>query len=476
MRYQDRIYIQNQNSVVRNRNYTNFNMSSDFCVFNSPLYNISGATKIDCTGTTTGGTYIISASTETIPLTFQFTANTSTFLNTNANFKFEIYKYDDSFSGFSSTPVYKSENLIYSAFSATNETTQIIPSSALTMDGDYIVKGFYEFSACTDYLGKLGKNIDTLNYIYGSEFGIYDKSLDYYFIAIKSAETPIFVNNFSNATPANRLIQQIFQPEAGISELVIPTNVVGDFILTLNGLVLAKQLDYTFSGSIVTLSAQTQTDDIVTFIYTSEGGNNLIGDNIDISLPIVSGVTNGEGSNVVYFNTTTQKYEIYTSTTPSSLDVIIVMLNGITLANGIDYYQSTTNPKRLILEGGLLVGDIITIAYFPAIGVINGLNTNTPVVTWTIQTPPDKVNGYFVLEVSTGNTFSTLYYSGKTDYFIGSTYYADSFIASGTVGTQFYYRVKNEKNYQTICGNNITTTAYSEIIPIVVQTNSINSY
>lgn len=476
MRYQDRIYIQNQNSVVRNRNYTNFNMSSDFCVFNSPLYNISGATKIDCTGTTTGGTYIISASTETIPLTFQFTANTSTFLNTNANFKFEIYKYDDSFSGFSSTPVYKSENLIYSAFSATNETTQIIPSSALTMDGDYIVKGFYEFSACTDYLGKLGKNIDTLNYIYGSEFGIYDKSLDYYFIAIKSAETPIFVNNFSNATPANRLIQQIFQPEAGISELVIPTNVVGDFILTLNGLVLAKQLDYTFSGSIVTLSAQTQTDDIVTFIYTSEGGNNLVGDNIDISLPIVSGVTNGEGSNVVYFNTTTQKYEIYTSTTPSSLDVIIVMLNGITLANGIDYYQSTTNPKRLILEGALLVGDIITIAYFPAIGVINGLNTNTPVVTWTIQTPPDKVNGYFVLEVSTGNTFSTLYYSGKTDYFIGSTYYADSFIASGTVGTQFYYRVKNEKNYQTICGNNITTTAYSEIIPIVVQTNSINSY
>lgn len=476
MRYQDRIYIQNQNSVVRNRNYTNFNMSSDFCVFNNPLYNISGATKIDCTGTTTGGTYIISASTETIPLTFQFTANTSTFLNTNANFKFEIYKYNDSFSGFSSTPVYKSENLIYSAFSATNETTQFIPSSALTMDGDYIVKGFYQFSACTDYLGKLGKNIDTLNYIYGSEFGIYDKSLDYYFIAIKSAETPIFVNNFSNATPANRLIQQIFQPEAGISELVIPTNVVGDFILTLNGLVLAKQLDYTFSGSIVTLSAQTQTDDIVTFIYTSEGGNNLIGDNIDISIPIVSGVTNGEGSNVVYFNTTTQKYEIYTSTTPSSLDVIIVMLNGITLANGIDYYQSTTNPKRLILEGGLLVGDIITIAYFPAIGVINGLNTNTPVVTWTIQTPPDKVNGYFVLEVSTGNTFSTLYYSGKTDYFIGSTYYADSFIASGTVGTQFYYRVKNEKNYQTICGNNITTTAYSEIIPIVVQTNSINSY
>jgi hypothetical protein len=36
------------------------------------------------------------------------------------------------------------------------------------------------------------------------------------------------------------------------------------------------------------------------------------------------------------------------------------MLNGVTLANGGDYYQSISNPKR-ILEGDLLIEDIITI-------------------------------------------------------------------------------------------------------------------
>ena len=48
MRYQERIYIQNQNSAVRNRGFNNFNMSSDICVFNNPLYNISGTTILNC--------------------------------------------------------------------------------------------------------------------------------------------------------------------------------------------------------------------------------------------------------------------------------------------------------------------------------------------------------------------------------------------------------------------------------------------
>ncbi len=48
MRYQEQIYIQNQNSAVRNRAINNFNFSSDLCVFNTPIYNLSGATKLDC--------------------------------------------------------------------------------------------------------------------------------------------------------------------------------------------------------------------------------------------------------------------------------------------------------------------------------------------------------------------------------------------------------------------------------------------
>ena len=176
------------------------------------------------------------------------------------------------------------------------------------------------------------------------------------------------------------------------------------------------------------------------------------------------------------FNTTTGKFEIYTNITPVESNTILVMINGATLANGIDYYQSSSNPKRIILEGDLMIGDIITIIYFPITNVVNGLITNTPVVSWAIANPPQLVNGIFSLEVSSASTFNTLYSSGSTSYVIGQTTYSNSFIASGNVGTTLYYRVKNEKNYATLCGDIVSSTAYSETIPIVIQTNSINSY
>ncbi len=641
MRYQERIYIQNEISAVRNRNFNNFNMSSDMCVFNNPLYNISGATKILCcecpteiiphdtysgdpvtlptvytgdcvdattimraaiddaisdynisgetaitsrifiedltcskvvkfrqipnieegwvvynldgnmdgyfindytdtqntivktssnnlgffgqccdnqyynhitfwnswlstnyTGTTnyfldvpyssatscnvakvpcttggtiTGASYIISANTQTIPLTFDFTANTQTFIDTEANFRYEIYKYDNSQSQFSAIPVYKSQRLNYSAFSATNTTTEYIPSSGITLDGDYLVKGFYQFSACTDFLKRLGKGVDTINYKYGSQYGIYDNNLDYYFIALKQAEIPYFTNNGSNDTLANSLTQSVYLPAAGIQNIPKPQN-IGHFIMTLNGLVLANGSDYTYTGDVVTLNGFTAEDDIITFIYTSIGGTNLIADNIDVTTSIVSGATNGQGSNLVYFNTTSGKYEIYTSVEPAPLNDIIVMLNGVTLANNVDYYQSTSNLKRIILEGDLVVGDIITIVYFPANSTVNGLNTNNPIVSWLINELPQKENGYFSLEVSTNNAFTNFYYTGYTPYNTATISYSDSFIASGTIGTTLYYRVKNEKNYETLCGNIITSVAYSDIVPIVIQSNAINSY
>ena len=92
MRYQQLIYIQNENSGVRNSDILNVNMSSDICIFENPLFSVSGATKIDCTGST-GTTYVVTTAT-TIPLTFNFTGNVDTFTATSATFKYQIYKYN----------------------------------------------------------------------------------------------------------------------------------------------------------------------------------------------------------------------------------------------------------------------------------------------------------------------------------------------------------------------------------------------
>lgn len=476
MRYQEPIYIQNENGAVRNKDILNVNMSSDICVFESPQYSLSGASKIDCTGSTTGTSYVLSADSQTIPLTFTFTAKTNTFLDTNAQFRFEIYKYNNQFSGFPSTPIYRSDSLNYSSFSATNITTQYVPVSGLTLDGEYIIKPFYTFGLCTDFLGRLNKTLDTYTYISGNQYGIYDNQFDYYFLAMKQADIPVLTQNSSNLTEIDKIRQQVVIPKDGQTTFNIQNGISGDFVITLNGLVLAPSYDYTFTGNTVFLSGETYSDDIITIIYSTGGGYNLVGDNIDITSSIVSGATGGQGSNLVYYNTTTGKYEIYTSVTPQDGGGVIVMLNGATLANGVDFYQSTSDPKRLILEGNLLVDDMITIVYYPKTSTINGLTTNNPMVTWQIPTPPQTTNGFFTLEVGYDKTFSSMYYTGTTDYQVGVGYYAQSFVASGTVGTTLYYRVKNEKNYTTICGGNITSTAYSEIIPVVIQSNSINSY
>ena len=422
------------------------------------------------------GTYVVTATTETIPFRFNFTANTESFSDTNANFKFEVYKYDQTSQKFAQQPTYQSGIIPYSGFSGLNSTTQFIPISGLSLDGEYLIKGYYEFDVCTDYLNRLGKKVDTLSYKTGTEYGLYDENQDYYFTAIWEAEKPSFMNSASNTPPAGRLFQQVITPAAGIKTFSVSNSAFGNIIVTLNGLVLAQDYDYSLSGSIVTLSAETVSDDIITIIYTTNGGPNFNSENISVDLPVSSGATNNQGSNLVYFNTTTGKYEVYTQAPPQESGSVVIMINGVTLANNVDYYQSSSNPKRFILEGDIMVGDVITIVYFPQISVINALITNNPVIVWSISRAPQLNNGQFTLEVSTGTSFTTLYTSETVDYVPNQLIYSVNFNVSGPIGTKFYYRVKNEKNYITICGDIINSTAYSDVIPIVVTTNAVNSY
>jgi len=475
MRYQEPIYIQNQNSAVRNKDILNVNMSSDLGIFEAPSFNIGGASKISCVSGYTGTSYVITTAT-TIPLVFNFTGNTDSFTANSATFKYEVYKYSKAANVFTQPSLYKSNVFEYPSFSGTNTVTDNINVNTLSLDGEYIVKGYFTFNPVTEYLNKLGKKVDTSVYISGTQYGLYNDDLDFYFIAFKGADIPKLLQNGSNTPPPNQLFQQTIIPNDGDTVVVINQIYSGFFVLTLNGLVLAPTYDFTFTGNVITLNQAAVSGDIITVTYTTTGGNNLLGDNIYVQKAITSGITNGEGSNDVYYNTTEQKYEIYTKITPLYGGTILVMINGITLANGIDYYQSSTNLRRIILEGDILIGDIITIVYFGVTSVVNGIVTNTPSVSWSIDNPPQLVNGSFTLEVSTATTFTTTYFTNQQPYIVGKTTYYDSFTASGSVGTSLYYRVVNEKQYETLCGDIITDIAYSEVIPLVIQTNAINKY
>lgn len=483
MRYQERIYPQTNVSALRNKDITIFNMSTDICVFEQPQYDVVGAGKINCTGVTSAFTYTITGNSQTFPLTFDFTANTNSFSANNATFRYEIYKYSNAFSGFSSTAVYKSD--VKTQLTGATSFTDSITGDTLSLDGDYIIKGYFNFPVCTDYLSRLDKSVSTFNYLGGEEFGLYNKNLDFYFIAFKEAQKPEFTQNTTGGVGGFSLFQLNTTRYTSYSAtgtttydniVVLPSDYSGDFILTVNGLVLAKGLDYTYQGYTITLNESLTEDDIVTLIYTSDAGGKLSSEVIIAPTPIVSGATDGEGTNRLYYNTTTLKYEVYTDSLPNTFSNVIVTLNGAVLSNGIDFYQSITNPYRIILIGEIVPTDIITITYPPNTTTSGQIYTATQSLLWLVPDMITNPNGLFTLEVSSSIDFTSLIYSATTPYYVEQRIYTLPVTFSGDVGTKYYYRVKNEKYYEDICGNLYLSTKYSDTEFVVVATNSINSY
>jgi len=313
-------------------------------------------------------------------------------------------------------------------------------------------------------------------------FGLYEPSKDNYMVIFREADTPIFTLNTGLGTNLLSLKQKVVIPKGKETEFILPDDVSGNFVVTLNGLALSNGYDYSisqYSGGtnpyVITMSGSVLSTDIITFIYASSNSSGLKTDIIDVT-SIASGPTDGQGTNNVYYNTTTSKYEIYLSISPFSSNDILIMINGATLANGVDYYQSITNSKRIIFTGTLLVGDIITAAYVPNVDFVDSINTPTPTITWNIANSPQLVNGEFILEFASDKSMTTQVSSAQTNYVVGQNTYEANGLISGTVGTRLYYRVTNFKNYNTLCGDIIQSTAYSEVIPITIATNSINSY
>jgi len=444
----------------------------------------SGVTEVICdldfSGATSGDTNIYPLTGQTnIDLDFTFTANTSN-LTGNTKFSFEIYKYDNDLALFKQPPQYISDNFSWSEFSGTSALTTSVPVSSLNVDGDYLVKGFYTYDVCTEIGNLLGQTITTSKYKTGDAYGIYQSDRDFHFTAFIKAEEPSLQPSNDVITTVNSLSvsSSILN---GTEDVIAVQTTEGEYSVALNGLTLAKDLDYSLSAnsltSIIRLSGATFSGDILTYVYVSTSNSDSFRlDTIDITSTIVSGATDGQGSNDVYYNTTESKYEIYTSIAPSSGNDIIVTLNGVTLANNIDYYLSISNDKRIILEGTVIVGDIINIYYITNTDSQGDISTTSLPISWSIPTPPQKVNGEFTVEFSDTTSFTNIITSAKTDYVVGFSNYSLVVPLVGVAGDIQYYRIKNEKKYIDICNNPIATVAYSEIIDITLQTNAINSY
>ncbi len=490
IKYQSRIFDQCGTCSNKNTIRNTYSTSSDMYVFNRPFFDVSGATKIDCTsppnsGLTSGdtGVYIISNETG-ITFNFIFTANTESFIDANeSEFTYDIHRFNKNINGFNQVPIYSSEVIPWSSFSATSATTQTLPISAITLDSDYIIKGQFTNSYATEFGKLLNLTYNTSLYNSGDLYGLYKSDRDFYFVAVSEADKPQPSNGINGELTFNVFTVTSFELERGQTNIPINESLF-DYVVALNGLVLAEDYDYIITGvtgvvqsTVIQLVSPAEVGDLLTVTYISAGGiNKIYSQTYDITTPIISGATNGEGSNDVYYNTTTGKYEIFLDYEPISQNDILISLNGAVLANNIDYYQSTSNSKRIIFEGVILIGDIINAYYNTITNLVGTIVTPQPTFEWAITTIPTNNDGTFTVEVSTGQSFTNISVSGSVEYVSGETGYNLILPLSGNYGDELYYRIKNEKRYYTLCNSLIKSINYSDTIPIILGVNSTNNY
>ena len=437
----------------------------------------TGCTSATTTLTTAStSVHIFDDTTQTIKLDFEFTGNTNSLSSTT--FSFDVYPYSTSAGIFYNPSIYNSNNVSYSAYSATNVYTHYLPVSALTTDGEYLIKGNFVTPYCTEFLNRLGKTHKVSTD--GTEFQLYNSEWDFYLIGIKVSDIPEFrVSDgeiIPNPAPLFQEYIYLDYSDGPVTIFTVEGEFVSDLMVTKNGYLLNSGTDFSYTGNVVTLiSTSATTGDVITAIYNKSGGINIHNQQVTVT-SISSGVTDSQGLNTIYYNTTTGKYELYTETTPVVGSEVLVAINSVMLTTGIDYSRSTSNENRIILEGLITTGDTINLIYYPKASLVGGISASTKVLVWSIDNIPTTNNGYFVTEVSTATTFTNITYSSVTQHVIGVGVYSGIFPVSGSLGSKLYYRVKNVKRVNTICGNVLETSAVSEVLPVTIKSTYVNSY
>jgi len=397
----------------------------------------------------------------------------------------EVYKYNQS-SGDFSTSALQTFTIPYE--NLTGNTANTITLNSISIgEGEFLIKSYWDYDVNTLIAKQQNVRLGTLNtYKRGELYGLYVPETDWYFINMVEASRPQFNNSTTpDTTSISNLVVSSRFTESGRTDY----NVEGlsDPIVTYNGLVLAKNIEYSaitsgLSGSptpFIRLLFSPLDNQMLTYAFVSNGqSNDFFADLYVVNSTVSSGGTNTElETDRVFYNTTQNKYEFYLINNPAS--DIILSVNGSVLSPAVEYIKSSSNIRRIILEVPLLPGDIISAFYSPSNPVIGGVSTNEPLISWSIETKPISINGKFIVEVtSVSDTgFQSVLYSENVSHIIGQRSYSKLITLTNAVaGDKFIYRIKNEKFYTPIIGEIIYSVSYSDTIPIEILTNFGSTY
>jgi hypothetical protein len=408
----------------------------------------------------------------------------------NLSYYGEIYKYDQITSEFSPSAL-QTFNISYDNLSANTGNTMVISTNKIG-EGEFLIKSYWDYNVNTLIAKqqKVRKNsVDT--YKRGDLYGLYVPETDWYFINMLEASQPLF--NSSVVPPAktiNSLVVTSIITESGQTKYDIQG--LSDPIVSYNGNVLAKDLEYravvTQTGSTtgatvftpyVELLFEPLAGQMMTYAYVSNGQvNDLLADLYIVEGAIKSGATGTQlETDRVFYNTTEGKYEFYLISISSS-DVVL-SVNGSLLASKIEYFQSFSNSRRIVLVEPLNDGDVVEAFYVPTNAINGGIDTNSPQISWSIDTAPLTLSGKFTVQFTTIDdiNYENVVYSEVVNYIIGQKSYNKMITLTNAVaGDKFIYRVVNEKFYTPIIGNLIYSVKYSFTNKVEVLNNSGENY
>jgi hypothetical protein len=218
---------------------------------------------------------------------------------------------------------------------------------------------------------------------------------------------------------------------------------------------------------------------VLTYAYVKDGNvNDLLADLYIVEDTIKSGTTGTQlDTDRVFYNTTKGKYEFYLISASSS-DVVL-SVNGSILSRDVEYFQSFTNSRRIILEEPLNKNDVLEAFYVPTNAITGGIDTNSPQISWSINNAPLTTNGNFTVQFTTLDdiNFENVVYSEVVKYVVGQkTYNKMITLTNAVAGDKFMYRIVNQKFYTPIVGGTVYSVNYSFTNNVEVLKSSGDNY
>tara|TARA_R110000787_G_scaffold187257_1_gene299151 strand:- start:1577 stop:5236 length:3660 start_codon:yes stop_codon:yes gene_type:complete len=451
----------------------------------------------------------ITGLTSCINFNFEWTTNTVDMINGNMYPKYSIYPYDATENEFSTTPLltrvfdrptqisdsYDGRRIIGKKITASD----CVDTNFLGIGSNYqfLIKPSFLYSdklenilttSCDTYQPFTAMTHQTwydsldLNSGPSTQYGIYDKKTDFYFVAPVTPPLPnVSTSNFTytddigNMRLYSQQVQVASGSTTGITEvpllvsgspytIVLEYPTAGSIQLTLNGLTLFPASDsqwtdgdYYFNGTqIITFPPDVLEEFDIMNIYYVPGSTpqSYYVENYSIPSPIPTGSTNNIGEPNSFY---TNLYYYFYQTKLNPRGAIGMALNGSPLLDGSDFVRvsgRTVQFLTLTEPDGIQENDILTLFYVTDISLRGVANRKDPRVSVEYLSNP-QFNEKLILDVIdlSGNTVSQDIGTLSKNIFGIQTV---DLMASVPKPGKYEYEIKSIRDYKLLNGKTLT--------------------